>query len=87
MTFASATMAVTLCLGTVLGGISGYYGGQVDEILMRLVDLQNALPFILAALVAVGVFGPSFTTLLIILAIFSWGGTARQVRGEILLLK
>ena len=54
---------------------------------MRLVDLQNALPFILAALVAVGVFGASFTTLLIIIAIFSWGTTARQIRGEILQLK
>ena len=87
MTFATATMAVSVSLGATLGGISGYYGGLVDELLMRLVDLQNDLPFILAALVVVGVFGASFTTILIVLAIFSWGGTARQIRGEVLLLK
>ena len=87
ISFAAATMALSVTLGTIIGAFSGYYGGNVDEILMRLVDLQNAIPFILAALVVVGVFGASFSTLLIILAIFSWGGTARQIRGEVLQLK
>lgn len=87
MTFAAATMAITISLGAIIGAVSGYYGGHVDELLMRVVDLQNALPFILAALVAVGVFGAGFTTLLIVVAIFSWGGTARQIRGEVLQLK
>ena len=87
MAFAAATMLLSVALGAIIGAISGYYGGHIDEILMRLVDLQNALPFILAALVVVGVFGPSFTTLLIIIALFSWGTTARQIRGEVLQLK
>ena len=87
MSFAAATMLLSVALGAIIGAISGYYGGHIDEILMRLVDLQNALPFILAALVVVGVFGPSFTTLLIIIALFSWGTTARQIRGEVLQLK
>ena len=80
-------MLLSVALGAVIGAVSGYFGGHIDETLMRLVDLQNALPFILAALVMVGVFGASFTTLLIIIAIFSWGTTARQIRGEILQLK
>ena len=87
MSFAAITMLLSVALGAVVGAASGYFGGHIDEALMRLVDLQNALPFILAALVAVGVFGASFTTLLIIIAIFSWGTTARQIRGEILQLK
>ena len=87
MSFAAVTMLLSVALGAVIGSISGYFGGHVDEALMRLVDLQNAIPFILAALVVVSVFGASFTTLLIIIAIFSWGPTARQIRGEILQLK
>ncbi len=87
MSFAAITMLLSVALGAVIGAVSGYFGGNIDETLMRLVDLQNALPFILAALVTVGVFGASFTTLLIIIAIFSWGTTARQIRGEILQLK
>ena len=87
MSFAAITMLLSVALGAVIGAASGYFGGHIDEALMLLVDLQNALPFILAALVAVGVFGASFTTLLIIIAIFSWGTTARQIRGEILQLK
>ena len=87
MSFAAITMLLSVALGAVVGAASGYFGGHIDEALMRLVDLQNALPLILAALVAVGVFGASFTTLLIIIAIFSWGTTARQIRGEILQLK
>ncbi len=87
ISFAAVTMLLSVALGAVIGAISGYFGGHIDEMLMRLVDLQNALPFILAALVVVGVFGASFTTLLIIIALFSWGTTARQIRGEVLQLK
>lgn len=87
LTFAALTMIIGVALGALLGAISGYAGGHVDEIIMRLVDLANALPFLLAALVMVSVFGASFRTLLIILSLFAWGGYARQVRGEVLQLK
>ncbi len=87
LTFAALTMAIGVALGALLGAVSGYFGGHVDEIIMRLVDLTNALPFLLAALVVVSVFGASFRTLLVILSLFAWGGYARQVRGEVLQLK
>ncbi len=87
LTFAALTMIIGVILGAFLGAISGYVGGHVDEVIMRLVDLTNALPFLLAALVVVSVFGASFRTLLIILSLFAWGGYARQVRGEVLQLK
>lgn len=86
LTFAAATMALGLGIGAVVGAVSGYFGGHIDELIMRVVDLSNALPFILVALVVVMVFGPSFLTLLVILSLFSWDSFARQVRGEVLQL-
>ena len=74
-------------VGTVVGIVAGYYGGQIDEILMRIVDFTLAVPFLLIALVVVIVFEQSLTVLITLLAIFSWGGFARQIRAETLSLK
>ena len=73
--------------GVIIGLIAGYLGGNVDEILMRFVDLTFAIPFILVALVVVIVMGQSLTVIIILLIAFSWGGFARQVRGEALALR
>tara|TARA_B100000745_G_scaffold199850_1_gene131805 strand:+ start:133 stop:738 length:606 start_codon:yes stop_codon:yes gene_type:complete len=73
--------------GTTIGLISGYMGGWVDEILMRIVDIKYSLPLILIALALALVLGPSLKLLLGLLAFLVWGGFARQVRGEVLLLK
>lgn len=85
--FAAATIALGLAVGALLGIVAGYFGGHVDEVVMRIVDLSNALPFILIALVAVSIFGSSFITLMVMLAFFTWGRFARQVRGEALHLR
>ena len=74
-------------VGTVVGIVAGYYGGQVDEILMRIVDFTLAVPFILIALVVVIIYGSSLTVIITLLAVFSWGGFARQIRAETLSLK
>ncbi len=73
--------------GTVLGMISGYFGGWVDEIVMRLIDIMLAVPLILVALVVVITMGQSTTVLIGILAINAWSGFARQARAEVLQLK
>ena len=73
--------------GTALGLISGWFGGQTDEILMRVVDFMMATPFILVALVLVIVFGPSVELIIILLIVFSWDSFSRQIRGETLQLK
>ena len=73
--------------GTALGMISGWFGGQVDEILMRVVDFMMATPFILVALVLVIVFGPSVELIITLLIVFSWDSFGRQIRGETLQLK
>lgn len=73
--------------GTALGMISGWSGGQIDEILMRIVDFMMATPFILVALVLVIVFGPSVELIIMLLIVFSWDSFGRQIRGETLQLK
>lgn len=73
--------------GTVIGLVAGYYGGNVDEFLMRFVDLTFAVPFILVALVVVIVMGQSLSVIILLLIAFSWGQFARQVRGEALVIR
>ena len=73
--------------GTLLGLVAGYFGGIVDELAMRFVDITLAVPFILVAMVVVIVAGQSFTVIIILLTLFSWNAFARQVRAETLQLK
>ena len=74
-------------IGTVLGLISGYFGGRTDAIIMRLVDISLALPTILLALVLVAAVGPSFGTVITVLIVLLWARYARLVRGETLAIK
>jgi len=74
-------------LGTGLGIMSGYFGGRVDALLMRLVDISLSLPTILLALVLVAAVGPSFGTVIIVLVVLLWARYARLVRGETLSIK
>ena len=84
-------MAVSLTtgviIGTSLGLLAGYLGGLADELIMRMVDVWLALPFVLLALVAVIVFGGSLLLVMILLALFTWASFVRFVRGEVLSLK
>lgn len=73
--------------GTVLGIISGWFAGAIDEVIMRLVDLFLAVPFILIALVVVIVLGQSLEIIIALLVLFSWGPFARQMRAETLQIK
>ena len=74
-------------IGTALGLISGYFGGKVDALIMRLVDISLGLPIILVALVFVAALGPSFATVIAVITILLWARYARQVRGEVLSIK
>ena len=84
---AGTVLAAGAALGTAVGLVSGYLGGAVDEILMRLVDFVFALPFIVVALVASVVWGACLELVIILLALFTWAPFARQVRAETLQLK
>ncbi len=81
------TLGIGGGIGTILGLVAGYYGGLVDELVMRVVDIFLALPLFLVALVLVISLGQSFFIIVVVLILFIWVRFARQVRGEVLLLK
>jgi len=81
------TLAVGGSLGIAIGLMAGWYGGVVDEFLMRLVDIKLAIPLILIALVLVITLGQSLWIIVTVLCLFIWPRFARQVRGEVLQLK
>ena len=87
LTVAGIVLGAGTGVGTLVGIIAGYAGGKVDELLMRLVDFTFAVPFLMIALVASVVFGPSMGLVLILLTVFGWAPFARQVRAETLGLK
>lgn len=74
-------------VGIVLGLVAGYFGGWTDALIMRVVDIAFSLPTILLALVLAVVIGPSFGTVIAIVAFLLWARYARQVRGEVLSVK
>lgn len=74
-------------MGTVLGLFAGYFGGWTDSLIMRAVDIAFSLPTILLGLVLAVVIGPSFRTVIVIVAFLLWARYARQVRGEVLSVK
>jgi len=89
VSFAVSFVAIVVggLIGTSLGLMSGYFGGRVDALLMRLVDISLSLPTILLALVLVAAVGPSFGTVITVLVVLLWARYARLVRGETLTIK
>jgi peptide/nickel transport system permease protein len=71
----------------VSGLLAGYFGGRIDDVLMRLADIQLAFPFILLAIAVIGVLGPSLTTIICVIGVSSWVVYARIVRGAALSLR
>ncbi len=79
--------SVGMVFGTFYGLAAGYFGGILDEALMRALDVYFSIPFILLALVAVIVFGQSINVMLVLLALLAWPPFVRNVRAETLSLK
>jgi len=74
-------------IGMVIGSIAAYYGGLIDEILMRVVDVFYTLPYLVAAMVLAVVLGRSLESSMIALICFTWMGYARVIRSEILRIR
>ena len=85
-------------IGVILGGISGYFGGKVDQIIMRIVDVFNCIPMLPVLLIASAVLdafsiaeiidnSDRIYFLMLIITVFGWSGCARMVRGQILSLR
>ncbi len=74
-------------LGVSLGVVSGYYGGLVDEVITRFVDIWYALPFLLTALILTLIFGRGLPILVFVLALLAWVGYVRVLRAQALVLR
>jgi peptide/nickel transport system permease protein len=81
------TVALSLAIGVVIGSLSGYFGGWIDQMLMRLVDILMAFPGILLAIAFTAVLGPGLDHVILALCLIGWTSYARLVRGEILSLR
>lgn len=76
-----------VAFGTLLGAVAGYYGGLVDDVLMRLTEFFQTIPSFIFAIVLVAILAPSATSLVVAIAVVSWPPIARVVRGEVLSVK
>lgn len=77
-------VTVSASVGTVLGAVAGYFGGVLDDVISRMIDVLLAFPGLLLAIALVAVLGPSLGNVLFALTIIGWVGYARLVRGQVL---
>lgn len=81
------SQAIAIVIGVTLGSIAGFYGGKVDSIISRIMEMVAAFPDLLFAIAIMFVLGPGVINCFIALALLSWVGTARLIRGQVLQLK
>ena len=78
---------ITVLIGVTIGALAGYYGGWVDNLLSRLIELFQVLPTLLFAMVLVALFTPSLLVVIMAIGLVSWTSTARLARAEFLRLR
>lgn len=78
---------ISVTIGTMVGLISGYYGGHIDSILMRITDVFLCLPVLPLMLIFLVIFGQGLQNVILVIALLGWTGTARMVRSEALSLR
>jgi peptide/nickel transport system permease protein len=79
-----SVVSVSSVLGMLFGSVAGYFGGRVDDVISRVVDVLMAFPGILLAIALVAVLGPSLGNVILALSVIGWVGYARLVRGQAL---
>ena len=94
LTLGFVVVILETIIGIIMGGISGYFGGKIDQIIMRIVDILNCiptLPILLIASVVIDSWNVESSAriyyLMLIMTVFGWSGIARMVRGQILYLR
>ena len=87
LTVGFIAVAVSLLIGVTVGAISGYFGGWVDNVIMRIVDAILCFPTFFLILTAVALLGPNIINIIVVIGLVSWTGTARLVRAEFLTLR
>src|SRR5690606_4620696 len=84
---ASIAVALAGTIGSLIGILSAYFGGWIDNVVMRVVDMQYALPPVILAMVLIGVLGPSTGNVIAVVTIANWARFARIIRAETLSLR
>jgi len=87
LTVGFVAMTVSLLIGVVVGAVSGYFGGWIDNVLMRIVDALLCFPSFFLILTAVALLGPNIWIIIVVIGLLSWTGTSRLVRAEFLTLR
>jgi peptide/nickel transport system permease protein len=87
LSVALLAMVCTVSVGVIYGSIAGYFGGWVDNLMMRIVDAIQSIPTFFLLLIVAAIITPSLWSTVLVLSVFGWTGMARIVRGEILSLK
>jgi peptide/nickel transport system permease protein len=80
-------VSISVTLGTLLGAVSGFFGGRVDSLIMRFVDMVISFPRLVLLITIIAVFEPSIFLIVTVLGLTQWPATARIVRGEVLSLR
>jgi peptide/nickel transport system permease protein len=78
---------IAVLIGTGIGGLAGYYGGRVDDVLMRVTEFFQTIPTFLFAIVLLAILSPSVRTIIFAVAVVTWPPVARLARGEVLALR
>jgi peptide/nickel transport system permease protein len=76
--------SIAVAVGTVIGGVAGYHGGRIDDVLMRVTEFFQTIPSFLFAILLVAILTPSVMSIVAAIAVVSWPAVARLVRGEFL---
>lgn len=87
LTVGFVAAGISLIIGVVYGSVAGYFGGKVDMIMMRIVDILIGMPSLLYIVLIMLVLGSNLLSVIVAICISSWIGTARIVRGQVLTLK
>jgi peptide/nickel transport system permease protein len=81
------SVAIYVAIGTVVGAVAGYYGGKIDLIINRVIDVFMSFPHLMVILVLVTIIGPGLSNIVLVLGILGWPSVARLVRGSVLSIK
>lgn len=78
---------IDVSIGIIYGGFSGYKGGRIDNVMMRIIEILYGIPYLLVVILMLVVLGPSLFTIIVALTVTGWVGMARIVRGQVLQIK
>lgn len=87
LVIALSCTVIKIVIGSLYGGIMGYFGGTLDEIMMRIIEIIDSIPGLLFTIIIMIALGNNMFAILLAFSITSWCGTARQIRGQVMQLR